>query len=680
MIKNPAESVQTWFPAVSKKSFQCCRSMQEKESVISLQKISKQFGSKIIYQNTSVSFNPMYKTGLIGPNGSGKTMLLRILLSQETVDEGSVSIPSDCKIGYLPQEMNIRRSITPLNLVLEPSSYLNHLDRVTEQLSSVDQDDQRSYKKIVQQWDSLQREHMLHDGYSLAARAKSLLAGLGVPQQTWEQDIGALSGGFQMRVLLAQLLLLNPDFLLLDEPTNHLDMDSLIWLEKFIQKFKGGMIIISHDREFLNRVIDITVALEQGKFIQYTGTVDEYFVWKEEQAQLNQRTTKNIQNKIQQTETFITRFKSKNTKSTQARSKMKQLERLKEELPEQVNIGGCKAVKFSFVQPPRSGSVPLLFENVAVAYGEKSVFSDLSVTVSRGDKIAIIGPNGAGKSTFLKACFNLVPLSAGTLTLGYNTAIRYYSQHRLEQLEANKTLYDTIAQAGHTCDKNYIYSLMGVFLFSEEDGLKPVRVLSGGEKSRLSLAVLLADPGNVLLLDEPTNHLDILSTQRLAQALQEFDGTVILVSHDEYFIATIATRIIEMRPNLFRDFPGTLTDYRSYIEAGYLEDLSAGAQHHEPQNSASVVEPFTDKQERILKRQEKKRLERSIEKIERTIEELETALQSDTEQLHAPGNGSNFTILGEIQQRITQQQAEYEQMLMQWEEQQNELKKIIDDC
>lgn len=638
--------------------------------MITLQNIEKQFGAKILYNDISASINPAQRIGLIGPNGAGKTILLKVLAGEEGIDSGKVIIPSNIKIAYLPQELTINQNVTPISLVLEPFAHLFEIESVIEKLSSCKDVDSNEYRKAMQEYDKLHTELDIHDAYSLDARAKAILAGLGVKERFWEKPISNLSGGYQMRVQLTQLLLMHSNFLLLDEPTNHLDIDALIWLEKFLQRFKGGMLIVSHDRDFLNRVTANTIEVSNGTMFQYSGTVDGYFEWKKEHTQTEVKRVKNLQDKIDKTEQFINKFKSKATKASQARSKMKHLEKLKEQLPEQ--SFAVQTIHFQFPEPKRCGSVPLKLEQVTVSYGKNVVLNNLSLTITRGDKIAIIGPNGAGKSTLLKTLFEEIQPVSGTVISGHNTDIKYYSQHRLEQLNPQKTVFETIAEISGIGEKNTIQSLLGAFLFRGDETMKKVSVLSGGEKSRLSLACLLADPGNVLLLDEPTNHLDLQSVERLANALSKFKGTMVIVSHDEYFISQITNRIIELRPEMYRDFPGSLSDYRAYIEEGYIDPFSDADDSNQAKNDTKTL----TKQERIKKRQERKTIERKIEKIERTIEETETKIEELKLLQHDPSNAHDFDTLNKITQDLKELQNQYETFMESWEQLQHQLEML----
>ncbi len=636
--------------------------------MISLQQAHKQYGGKVIFDRVSVSFAAGDRAGLIGPNGAGKTVLLRVIDGQEELDHGTVSIPQNLRIGYLPQDMDVPLESSPLDFVLAPFRALMETHGVFEQLAQTEEGS-AEYDKRASEIDRLLEAQKLHDVFSVESRAEAILAGLGVPEASWSLPLNQLSGGYRMRVALGGLLLLSPDFLLLDEPTNHLDLDSLIWLEKFLLGFDGGLILVSHDRDFLQRATSRTIHLAGGRLESFNGPVASYLSWKSEQNAVQERRYKNISAKIAQTERFIERFKAKATKATQAHSKEKQLERLREELPEQHNQ--APELRFSLKESLRSGAAPLRFEDASLGYGDLAVIERVSITVQRGDKIAVIGPNGAGKSTFLKTCAGLLQTLSGDIILGQNTEIRYFSQHRLDQLDPARTLYDTIAAAGPSLTRTEIQSILGAFMFSGDDVLKKVGVLSGGEKSRMSLAAILADPGNVLLLDEPTNHLDIQSIERLANVLGDFSGTLVIVSHDEYFLSRVTNRVFEIRPGTFRDFPGTLADYRSLREGGWIDEGL-----HNEQDTQHERFPQTDKKQRMQRRRERKSLEREIEKIERGIEERENAMAELKQQIADPAFATDFQKLQEFDQRLRESQNDYDRLLIQWDKLQEQLQRM----
>ena len=432
--------------------------------------------------------------------------------------------PSNLTMGYLPQEVELLDDMTPLEILLEPFAHILNYEK---QLQSVSEEiNEAGLSKSMKKIDSLLHSMENEDVYSLTSRAKAILSGLGIPEQNWEQPVQYLSGGFRMRTVLGKLLLVAPEFLLLDEPTNHLDMDSLVWLEKYLEKQKCGMLIVSHDRDFLNRITTFTAEVGNRKLTIYKGNYDQYLRMKLEAQEAEQNRARNIGLKIAQTERFVERFKAKASKATQAQARIKQLEKLRMDMP--VIAKEQKQIRFTFPEPKPSGAVPIRLVNMSAGYGNSVVLKNITLNINRGDKIAIVGPNGAGKSTLLKAVAGMITPGEGAIEPGHNVSIRYFGQHRLEQLDLHKTLYDTVMADSVCTEKTYIRNILGAFLFSGDDVEKRVEVLSGGEKARLVLATILASPGNVLLLDEPTNHLDLKSIEMLAEAMAEFKGTIIL--------------------------------------------------------------------------------------------------------------------------------------------------------
>lgn len=635
--------------------------------MITFDNISKQYGSTILLDKVSVSFHEDQRTGLIGVNGSGKTTLLRMLGGEETPDSGRIQKPSDLTIGYLPQEVEIMDDKTPLEIVLEPFSHLINFEKHIESISSAMSES--GMKEAMNKLDKLYSAMEFHNGYSLDARARMILGGLGVPETNWSLPVQYLSGGYRMRTVLGRLLLTAPDFLLLDEPTNHLDMDSLVWLEKFLERHKGGMLIVSHDRDFLNRITTYTAEISNSTITQYKGNYDYYVIAREEAKEAALSRTRNLETKISQNERFVERFKAKATKATQAQSRMKLLEKLREELPQIANDE--KSINFSFPEPKPSGTVPLKFNAITAGYDSKNVFTNLSLLVNRGDKAAIVGPNGAGKSTLLKLAAALLAPVNGNVDIGHNATVRYFGQHQLEQLNPELTVYDTVQKESVSTEKTFVRNILGAFLFSGDAVDKPVKVLSGGEKARLVLAAILSNPGNVLLLDEPTNHLDIKSIEMLALAMSKFSGTILFVSHDEFFISKVANRIIEVRPGTVRDFPGSLADYRVYIEALFSNEPEQQAA--DSSNKSSVKGAESEKTVRIKDREQRKKLTRAIEKIERDVAFREETIAQLKAVLNDNTNALNHELLHKTTLELESEEAALEQLMIDWEEKQSEL-------
>jgi ATP-binding cassette, subfamily F, member 3 len=639
--------------------------------MITIQNVKKQYGKQILFNNLNVSFTPGQRIGLIGPNGSGKTSLLRMILGIERPDSGIISTPSDLTIGYLPQEVETFGQKSPLSVVLEPFEHLLNTQDAYDSLSkSLESAEHPHFRQALEKIGKLQHDLEFHDAFSLTSRAKSILAGLGVPSEKWEEPITALSGGYSMRVVLGRLLLLRPDVLLLDEPTNHLDIDALIWLEKYLERFNGMLVAVSHDRAFLNRMTKATAEICEGAIALYKGNYDNYMVYKKEREASLANTSQNLERKIAQTQRFIDRFRAQATKASAVQSRVKHLESLKSDLPDLPAYH--RIVRFSFPLSQQSGSIPFKADNLSAAYDDFVVFSDVGFTVMRGDKIAILGPNGTGKTTLLKILAGSVRPKAGGVQIGHNVEIRYFGQHVLEMLCPEKTLFETIADASNSGDRTFIQNTLGAFLFSGDAVNKLVSVLSGGEKSRLALATILSKPGNVLILDEPTNHLDIQSIDVLADALTEFEGTVIFVSHNEYFISRVASRIIEMRPGVFRDFPGSIAQYHEYLAAGYLksDDVTDAGSKIEADDEASI------KQQRIKTRELRKQTARKIEKLESLISDRETDIKNLQSDLNDPKNATNFQSLHETTKKLESAKENSERLIAQWEEAQETMAAI----
>ncbi|MBN1760405.1 MAG: ABC-F family ATP-binding cassette domain-containing protein [Chitinispirillaceae bacterium] len=634
--------------------------------------ISKYYGSSTILENATFSLHEQKRTGLIGPNGSGKTTILRMLGGEDEPDRGRIAAPSEFSIGYLPQEVEVFEGATAMEIVLQPFrhllSYEANLQKIGETTDGAD------HEKMLEQIDALHTAMEIHDGYSLAARAEAILSGLGLSEEQWQQPVEYLSGGFRMRAVLGRLLLLAPDFLLLDEPTNHLDMDSLIWLEKYLLRIKSGMLIVSHDRDFLNRITSFTAGIENKKVITGTGNYDQFKRVQEETAANEANRVKNLSLRIARNERFVERFKAKATKATQAQSRIKLIEKLTAELPEPQEDLQQRTIRFSFPVPIQTGAIPFLCDNISAGYNGKMVFDNLSLSINRGDKVAIIGPNGSGKSTFLKLLAGIIHPNSGTLDTGTNVQIRYFGQHQLEQLDPHKTLYETVRSDAVITEKTFIRNILGAFLFSGDAVDKPAGVLSGGEKARLVLATILAGPGNILLLDEPTNHLDIDSIAMLTDAMAAFAGTIVFVSHDEYFVSRIATRIVEMRPGMVRDFPGSLADYRYYLETPFGTNGSPSDRNDHDLQENTVSE---DKVRRIKEREDRKKLQRAIEKCERRIAEQESVIAALDEILHHPSNAVDHVLLQQTTENHSREQSNLDQLLKEWEELQHELEKVL---
>jgi ATP-binding cassette subfamily F protein 3 len=533
--------------------------------MIHITEISKSFGTQVILDSASLHIRPGMRIGLVGPNGAGKTTLLRILASEMSLDGGEINARKGLRIGFLPQEIEEIADHTVLDEVL--TSFADILDMehrlkdLGERITSAYGGD--SYEDpdvLMKDLGALQTAFEHANGYELESRAETILRGMGFRDDDFERPIRELSGGWRMRVALARLLMESPDLLLLDEPTNHLDLESLLWLEEFLLEWPGSLVIVSHDRYFLNRMVTHIVELDRGVLDLYAGSYDTYEVEKNLRYEALVNAAKNQQREIDSAESFVRRFRAKNTKAKQVQQKIRQLEKMERiEAP----VLERKTIKFRFPQPGRTGRVVVEVEHARKAYGDTVVYRDLNLVVERGEKIALVGPNGAGKSTLLKLLAGVIESDGGRITLGHNVRREYFAQHQLEVFDLDRTVLKTMEEVAAPVDKILmVRGYLGAFLFTGDDVDKKVGVLSGGEKSRLALAHMLLDPAGLILLDEPTNHLDMASREVLIEALRQFEGSVVFISHDRHLINAIATKVIEVKAGRLTHYLGDWEYYQ----------------------------------------------------------------------------------------------------------------------
>jgi ATP-binding cassette subfamily F protein 3 len=598
--------------------------------MITLNHVQKQFGSKVLFKDCSIQIGVRDRIGLIGPNGSGKTTLFRMILGEESIDGGEILIAKGVKIGYLPQEVIPITGDRVLDEVLKGAIGITTLQDkmkiLEEELSSIE--DPKEQERLAKEYGRLQERYTILGGYGLEADAKQILQGLGFKERDFQRVTDELSGGWLMRIALAKILLQSPDLLLLDEPTNHLDLESLIWLENFLFSYPGAMAIVSHDRVFLNHLIDRIAEIEAQKIDLYYGDYDHYLEEKEARKRTFEATYTTQQKKIQQTERFIERFRAKNTKSSQVQSRIKMLKKLERiELPKEK-----KEIQFQFPAPKRSGHRVVEVKNLNKSYDETVVYQGMDLTLFRGDKVALVGLNGAGKSTLLKILAGVLDFEEGEVILGKDVTRAYFAQHQFDILRPENTVIEELLSVATDESQTELRTLLGTFLFSGDEIEKKVSVLSGGEKSRLILAKMLLKPSNFLLLDEPTSHLDIPSRNVLEMALKQFQGTICLITHDRHLINEITNKVIEIDRGTPHLFPGNYDYYLYKKQQIQMEGVSKEEVQKEKKPLREKTR-YRTKEERRKRAQEMDQFRRQLSSLEKRFQEVEKSLHEATQKL-----------------------------------------------
>jgi len=530
--------------------------------MISITNLSYYLGSRALYENASLHIKPNQKIGLIGLNGTGKSTLLRIITGEYQIDAGTISKAGDVTIGFLNQDLlSYQTDDSILSVAMQAFERQNllqaQIDELLHEMETNYTDD------LVDKLGKAQEEFEALDGYTVQSRAEEIMEGLGFSTEDLQKPLRQFSGGWRMRVMLAKLLLQKPSLLMLDEPTNHLDLPSIQWVEKYIQTYEGAVIVVSHDREFLDNVIDVTVEVANAKLNLYSGNYSFYLEEKALRNEIQKGAFENQQAKIRQTERFIERFKAQATKAKQAQSRVKQLARM-DRIDDVIDESARVNFKFQFSTQP--GRHILHLDDVTKHYGPKRILTKADIRLERGDKVALIGANGRGKSTLLRIISGSEPVDKGGRNLGYNVAFSFYAQHQLESLNVEDNLLEELKQAAPNKSEGELRGVLGCFLFSNDEVFKKIKVLSGGEKSRVALAKVLLSQANFLLLDEPTNHLDMQSVNILIQALEQYEGTYVVVSHDRYFVSQIANKIWYIEDEQIKEFPGTFDEYEWWME------------------------------------------------------------------------------------------------------------------
>jgi len=532
--------------------------------MISLSNIQKQYGKQIIFVEASFQLNPGEKVGLVGPNGAGKTTLFRMITGEETADDGEVSVPRKLTIGYFRQDVEEMKGRSTLDEAIAGSGRVGDLHHELEYLQNAmgDPDQADNMDRILARFGEVQEEYEHLGGYALEAQAREVLHGLGFRDDQIDGDVGALSGGWKMRVALARVLLGRPDALLMDEPTNHLDLESIIWLEQFLKSYPGALLMTSHDREFMNRVVSKIAEIDAGEITTYSGNYDFYERERAIRETNQQAAFARQQAMLAKEQRFIERFKTHAAKAAQVQSRIKALDKIEKiELPKRRVV-----VKFEFRKPPRSGDQVAVLEDLHKSYGERVIYDGFSLTIRRGERWAVMGRNGAGKTTLLKMIAGATNPDTGSVRLGASLTMGYFAQQSLDILNPDLSIIEQLQQDFPQDSLGSLRSLAGAFQFSGDDTDKRIRALSGGEKSRLAMARMLYNPPNFLVLDEPTNHLDLATKEMLIDALKDFEGTMIFVSHDRTFLRGLGSRVLELGGESGTDreplvYPGSYEEY-----------------------------------------------------------------------------------------------------------------------
>ena len=584
--------------------------------MISANNIFIKYGDRILLNKINLIIGDRDKLGLVGRNGSGKSTILKILAKEMVPDEGELVIPGGKTIGYLHQDMQLPKGKTVLEEAMTAFDEIKKLEKriaeLNEEVAHRTDYESADYTKLLDDLSEANDRFYVLGGESMEAQAERVLKGLGFKNSDMGRLTDEFSGGWQMRVELTKMLLQHPDYLLLDEPTNHLDIESIIWLEKFLKNYTGAVVTISHDKQFLDNVTTRTVELEWGKLFDYKASYSKFVELRIERREMQEAAFKNQQKVIAEKERTITRFMAKATKTKMAQSMKKQLDKI-----ERIEIDNAdtRAMVLTFPPAPRSGQVVVDAKNVCKSYGSLDVLKDVDLKLDRGDRVAFVGQNGQGKTTLARMVINKLPSTSGEITLGHNVQIGYYAQNQAEELDLKLTLQETMENAAPAEMQSKVRNILGSFMFSGEDVEKKVSVLSGGEKARLALACLLLRPFNLLVLDEPTNHLDIMSKDILKKALADYDGTLIVVSHDRDFLENLTTTTIEFRDQKLKTYLGDINFFLQKREMDNMREVEMRTQKAKAE-AAQEAKPELDYETR-------KKLQRAVQNAERKIEKLE---------------------------------------------------------
>lgn len=646
--------------------------------MISIESLTVEFGGKPLFDNISYVINKKDRIALVGKNGAGKSTMLKIIAGLQRPTSGNVSIPKDLTIGYLPQQM---RHTDVRTVQQEAELAFSHIREMEESVARInqallDRTDYESdeYRRLIEQFSYLNEQLQLAGASNFQAEIEKTLLGLGFNRTDLDRPTSEFSGGWRMRIELAKLLLQRPDVLLLDEPTNHLDIESIQWLESFLSTRANAVVLVSHDRAFLDAVTTRTIEISLGSIYDYKVNYSHFVQLRAERLEQQQRAYENQQKQIQDTEAFIERFRYKATKAVQVQSRIKQLEKLERVEVDEVDNS---RLNLKFPPAPRSGDYPVIAENLKKAYGSHVVFDQVTFTIERGEKVAFVGKNGEGKSTLVKCIMHEIDDYTGTLKLGYNIKIGYFAQNQAQMMDEELTVFDTIDRVAVGDIRTKIRDILGAFMFGGEASDKKVKVLSGGEKTRLAMIRLLLEPVNLLILDEPTNHLDMRSKDVLKQAIKDFDGTVIVVSHDREFLDGLVSKVYEFGGGRVREHLGGIYEFLERKKLDSLKELErpvavSAASRAEKEKEKTATENKLSYEARKELQRQIKRAERAVEATERRIQEIEKQIAEIEQQLSIPEGLSDLDLC----EKHGALQRELNERMECWEAETSELERL----
>jgi len=657
--------------------------------MLSISNLSKSYGDRLLFERLNLTITTGQRIALIGANGSGKSTLLDIIASENEPDDGTFSLRRNSTIGYLKQNFDHSYEKTPLEELLLES---NQVFSLREKLTSLYQDlayshEANEHAGILKQINQIETTLEIETDLDRDYQAKTILSGLGFAEDEFYKPIKEFSGGWIMRVELGKLLFKNPDILLLDEPTNHLDLEANLWFERFLLSFNGAVLFTSHDRTFLNQVATSVLSIETEEVVNFTGNYDEYVVARQTYLESREATAEKQEREIQRQMRFVERFRSKARRATQAQSRLKQLAKLQEIKIPRVT----KRVNYTFPKPPRGGLESIRLSDVSKSYGSNIVYENLNLVINRGDRIALVGPNGAGKSTLLKVLSGVIPFDNGERKVGHNVISDYYSQHLLELLNEANTVIDELRQVAKNESDQSLRNILGGFLFSGDDVFKPISVLSGGERARVALAKVLMGGSNLLFLDEPTNHLDIISREILTDSLNDYAGTICLITHDRTLIKQLANKIIDVNQGKVKIYQGSYDDYLEQKQSAYVEGLedsnlfSSGNNTAQNSTDSRAIENYGSnalKSRHQLRRslnKEARSLESRAEKIQDTLERSEAEVSSIEYVFSNPTEMQDAIQLTRLGTRYEELKKEIQGLWDEWEKLSIKSKSIVDE-